>query len=348
MRTNSTWASEPPSSLETREHIPSAASFSHLQFESIQFSPSKETFSSAPVNDDQQRSHVATRSSIRIRSPTAPGGTAKLFSIGDGPPLLLKRSTAAERDLVDREMKDIQTVSVTDCRIHAQTRSETMFPPPKFTQPVQVMAMATTNKLVRRGSWLLYRSRNSGSGSSGVEQEETGVAVSPSRRTNRIGPSIAPSLSALQSEPECIDVVEKSPLTNEHAPMITGSETMHELPSISDGAQVNDSPRTPTHRRKNSFAASIKGLVRKATSKRNSIQLTEDKLEPTATDVSQSRRRVSSAPPSPPQTSHEHEIKDINTFAIDGSLDSYHNLPCTTSASPLKSRSSLKKMIFRH
>lgn len=354
IRPNNSWASEPPSSLETRQYIPSAASFSQLQLES---SPLKETFSSALVNDDQQRPHIATRSSLRNRLPATPGGTAKLFSIGDGPPLLLKRSTAAERDLVDREMKDIQTVSVTDCRIHAQTRSETMFPPPKFTQPVQVMAMATTNKLVRRGSWLLYRSRNPGSGSglnsnsgsgsglSGVEPEETGIVVSPNRRTNRIGPSIAPSLSALHSEPECVDVVEKSPLSNEYEPIMTGSETMHELPSSSDGAQANDSsPKTPTHRRKNSFAASIKGLVRKAASKRSSVQLEES----TTTDVSQSRRRVSSAPPSPPQTGHEHETKDVNTFAIDGSLDSYRNLPCTSPTSPLKPRSSLKKMIFRH
>lgn len=350
MHTSTCWALEPLSSLELMEHIPSAASSSYLQTDSAQLSPSKESW--ALTGDDQQRGQITTRPSIRIRT-TAPS-TTKLFAVGDCPPLLLKRSTAADRDLVDREMKDIQTSSITNCRNQAQTRGEIIFPPPKFAQTVQVMAMATTNKLMRRGSWLLHRPRNPGS--SGTDQEETVAVVSPNRWSSRVGPSVAPNLSALHSEPECMDAVEEPASSNGHEPTITGSETTHDV-RISDEGAANDSPKTPVHRRKNSFAASLKGLVRRGKSKRNSCQHIEDKLTTTITDDSQSRRRVSSAPPSPPQTQSKQQPEargpsgSLNppiTNDIDGLPEVYQTIPTTASTSPLKPRCSIKRIIFRH
>ncbi|GJJ07093.1 hypothetical protein Clacol_001292 [Clathrus columnatus] len=325
VQTGGTCLSEPLSSLDIMEEFSSAVSTTHLQDDPqpAQLSPSKETFSL--MRDDQQRIHAVTRPSVRVRT-MAPGAT-KLFSVSDGSPLLLKRSTLGDRELVDREMKDVQTSSITDCRLQAQTRNETMFPPPKFAQPVQVMAMATTNKLVRRGSWLLNRSRNQ----CPSDTQEENTPVSPSRRANRVGPSVAPSLSALYSEPECIDTVEKPPSSNGHEQTFAGSDLTHD--GMDEGIISGSSKKSM--RRKNSLAAGLKELVRRTTLKRNC----EDKAS--------SRRRVSSAPPSPPLTQSGHQEKNCPTKSDNTVANESFETTNSNSTSPLRARSSLKRMIFR-
>ncbi|KAF8476504.1 hypothetical protein JB92DRAFT_2838140 [Gautieria morchelliformis] len=303
---------------------------------------------------------------LRLSTRTsASNPTVRIFSLTDDSSILLRRSSGTNRIFVDRGLVDVLSELVASMRKQAQAREEILFPPPHSSDASQTISIAAKNRLTTRGSMLVARPRTvfmPGAVDSG--DDTAGQPSSAIRRcntlTSRSRMSLLPALGALHTEPER----STNPTTGSSRPKLqaprprASSDKSH----ISSGVMsLPSSPTTPTiqqsqpsgtddtphnHRRTRSLVGSMRDLVRRATTRRTPVHQGDEAWETlqspdnAASDAGQStetaaRRRVSSAPTSPPSCSRP------QSTIIDSANSQPNLLTPTTSALDVGKSSSL-------
>lgn len=290
--------------------------------------------SSSSIPDLSNPLAVLRLSNIRNRaSPSNP--TVRIFSLTDGSSILLRRSSDSNRIFVDRGLVDVLSELVSSLRKQALAREETLFPPPPHSSDTsQTIGIAAKNRLTRRGSMLVARPRALFLPGAVDSEDETTEQSSTIRHgntyTSRSRLSLLPASSVLYTEPERwknssigssgseLQARQRTFFDKSHLPSgalsLPSSPT---IPGIQQSSQLSgmaDIPRN--HRRARSLVGSVKDLMRRATAKRTYAQqaseawqtlqtpndASSDAGESTETASSTTRRRVSSAPTSPPLT----------------------------------------------
>ena len=266
-------------------------------------------------------------------SPSNP--TVRIFSLTDDFSILLRRSSGMNRIIVDRGLGDVLSELVSSLRKQAQAREETLFPPPPHSSDTsQPISIAAKNRLTSRGSMLVARPRTlflpSGMDSEDDATEPSALTIRHSNtQTSRSRHSLLPSSSVLYTEPErwVNSRARSSRLEQSARPRSSFDKSRSPsgalslpssptIPNIQQSSQLSGTDVTRNHRRARSLVGSVKDLVRRATNKRayalqasgawQTLQtlddISSDAGESTET-VSTTRRRVSSAPTTPPLTS---------------------------------------------
>jgi hypothetical protein len=279
--------------------------------------------SSSSISDQPNPLAVLRLSTTRGRT-SASNPTVRIFSLTDGSSILLRRSSDTNRIFVDRGLADVLAELVASMRKQAQAREEILFPPPHSSDASQTISIAAKNRLTRRGSMLVARPRTVFMpGAVDSEDDTAGRPSSAIRRSNtsRSRMSLLP-LSALHTEPE----KSTNPSTGSPRPKLQASSDISHIPSgimslpssptitTIQQSQPSGTDDTPNHhRRARSLAGSVRNLVRRATIRRTPAQQGGEAWETlqshgdAASDAGEStetaRRRVSSAPTSPPSCS---------------------------------------------
>ncbi|KAF8524604.1 hypothetical protein BU17DRAFT_84641 [Hysterangium stoloniferum] len=321
-RMQSSCIREPTSSLHLQtSEVPASPTSSENHFSDVMPQPTMPPSPSKVSISEYTRSHSFLRSTTRNRSSISNPGT-RLFSVTDGPPPLLKRVPQTERDALDRDLADVLSDLFFSLRSQAQMRDEVIFPPPKFTHPPQTMAIAATGKLVRRGSQIItHISRSSivnlDLDDETVRQLPPSVRHKPAARIR--GPALLPLVSSRPKDTEGEDGSAAQVVYREQClqPSDVTRTSISEESEHHDASHVssifNHPDNSQSHRRTSSLVGSFKGLVRRVTNKRYSLQQVPDTprtFVDASPNLSQpcdksvfSRRRASSLPPSPPASS---------------------------------------------